>query len=111
MAECNRFVCSHCAQTIESWSDGNPYYRDASGAKHYAYHPDHEALARCIGNDTPHLCLQCGHRFQVDSRAPLSTCPACAAATITPTAALEGSPCPFCKAGTFQLDRDFWCMS
>jgi predicted lipoprotein with Yx(FWY)xxD motif len=50
------FVCSNCAHSVEAWDDGNPYYLDDGGKKVYAYHPDHEALAKCIGNDAPHLC-------------------------------------------------------
>lgn len=67
MAECIRYVCNHCSKDLQSWSDGNPYFINASGRKEYAYHPNHEGLARCIGNDSPHLCLQCGHGFRVDS--------------------------------------------
>ena len=57
MAMAIRFVCGGCERTIEAWSDGNPYYIDEAGAKKYAYHPDHERLSKCIGNDDPHLCL------------------------------------------------------
>ncbi len=111
MAECIRYVCNQCSHTIESWSDGNPYFINAGGAKQYAYHPDHEGLARCIGNDSPHLCLACGHAFMVDSRAPISQCPVCAATAIKSTFELKGIPCPLCKVGAFQLDHDFWRIS
>jgi len=48
MAEAVRYVCGKCGHAIEAWSDGNPYYIDDAGTKQYAYHPDHERLARCI---------------------------------------------------------------
>ncbi len=51
-------------------ADGNPYYIDEAGGKQYAYHPDHERLALCIGNDIPHLCLSCGKKFRLDSAPP-----------------------------------------
>lgn len=70
MAECIRYLCNHCSKELQSWSDGNPYFINDSGGKEYAYHPDHEGLARCIGNDSPYLCLRCGHGFRVDSRSP-----------------------------------------
>lgn len=53
MAETVRFTCSELGKTIEAWSDGNPYHIDENGQKQYAYHPDHENLARRIGNDSP----------------------------------------------------------
>ena len=63
MADMKRCVCDNCHKAIESWSDGNPYYIDEAGAKKYAYHPDHERLSKCIGNDDPHLCTACGDVF------------------------------------------------
>jgi hypothetical protein len=104
MAEGITNVCDKCSTKVEAWSDGNPYYLDASGAKEYAYHPDHERLERCIGNDSPHLCLGCGHQFMVDSRAPITACPECASERICDCFDLSGKPCPFCKAGTFDND-------
>lgn len=55
MAECFRFVCSGCGNSIEAWSDGNPFYIDEVGNKKYAYHPNHDELEKCIANDEPHL--------------------------------------------------------
>lgn len=104
MAAAFAFVCGNCRHEIEAWDDGNPYYIDELGRKKYAYHPNHEELARCIGNDSPHLCLSCGKQFNVDSRAPRDSCPKCRGTPITPTWELEGKPCPFCKAGTFAMD-------
>jgi DNA-directed RNA polymerase subunit RPC12/RpoP len=111
MTECVRFVCENCGKAIEAWSDGNPYYIDEDGEKQYAYHPDHENLARCIGNDSPHLCLACGKQFKVDSRAPRTGCPACNSPEIVDTFHLDGRDCPFCKTGVFAADPDFWCIS
>ena len=111
MAEGLRFVCTECHKAIEAWSDGNPYYLDEAGAKHYAYHPDHEAMARCIGNDSPPLCLGCGKELTIDSRAPLEACPGCGSRRLVDTFRLAGRRCPFCKTGKFSVDRDFRCIS
>ena len=111
MAEAVRYICGGCSKSIESWSDGNPYYIDDAGAKQYAYHPDHKRLALCIGNDSPHLCLVCGNEFMVDSRAPVSTCPRCGSIEIASTFHLDGKSCPFCKAGVFFADPNFLIIS
>ena len=111
MAEGIRYVCGACHRASEAWSDGNPYYIDETGRKQYAYHPDHERLARCIGNDTPHLCLACGEEFNVDSRAPTAECPKCTSDDIADTFRLSGRRCPYCKAGVFTVDPDFHCIS
>ncbi len=111
MGEALRFVCSGCRRAVEAWSDGNPYYLDEAGDKHYAYHPDFENLDRCIGNDSPHLCLGCGAECMVDSRAPITACPACGVAELANTFQLKGRRCPFCKAGTFTVDPDYHCIS
>ncbi len=104
MAESRIFACNQCNKTIESWSDGNPYYIDASGEKHYAYHPDHENLSRCIGNDTPHLCLSCGYEFKVDSQDPITECNKCNSHKIEDLYKLNGETCPACHKGTFYID-------
>jgi hypothetical protein len=36
-------------------------------SKQYVYHPQHDTLALCIGNDAPHLCLACRVDVMVDS--------------------------------------------
>ena len=104
MAEMKVFRCNVCEETIESWSDGNPYYLDSLAEKQYAYHPDHEKLERCIGNDTPHLCLSCGNNFMVDSRSPITQCPKCHSEDISGTFLLDDKACPVCKKGLFILD-------
>ena len=111
MAECLRYVCGECGHAIAAWSDGNPYFLDEAGAKQYAYHPDHEKLEQCISNDTPHLCLTCGHEFMVDSRAPVSTCPRCEAPEFVDTFKMGGQRCPYCKKGVFTADPGFHCIS
>lgn len=111
MAEARRFSCGSCGHAVEAWSDGNPYYFDEAGAKRYAHHPDHERLARCIGIDTPHLCLNCGVEFMVDSQAAITVCPHCVASPIVSTLGLEGQSCPFCKHGKFVKDASFLCIS
>lgn len=82
--------------------------RDEQVVKRYAYHPDHENRARCVGNDSSHLCLKCGEQFLIDSEAPLKRCPACAANSIVDAFHLEGKACPFCKTGMF---RDSGCYA
>ncbi|MCY2964648.1 MAG: hypothetical protein NT069_13605 [Planctomycetota bacterium] len=104
MAQQLQFTCDGCGRELTSWSDGNPYYMDDSGQKQYAYHPDHEGLARCIGNDAEHLCLNCGLEFKVDSRFPAAACPDCQSTDQVDTYELDGRPCPFCKRGIFRLD-------
>jgi hypothetical protein len=94
-----------------AWSDGNPYYIDEQGQKQYAYHPDHDRLARCIGNDSPHICLACGEQFKIDSRAPIDRCPKCESMDIVGTYGLDGRRCPFCNAGLFAVDPDGWMIS
>ena len=111
MAECTRFVCAHCARAIEAWSDGNPFYLDEGGKKRYAYHPDHENLARCIANDVPHLCLGCGSKRKIDSRKPRTDCPRCKLGRLVPTVNLDGQPCPYCKIGVFHRDESFFGIS
>lgn len=96
---------------IESWSDGNPYFINELGEKQYAYHPDHENLSRCIGNDSPYLCLECGNHFKVDSREPASECPKCGAKHTRDVCDLEGQRCPSCKKGQFGIDPDYLCIS
>lgn len=111
MAEGIGFTCDQCAHTITAWSDGNPYYIDDDGRKRYAYHPDHENLDRCIGNDEPHLCLACGKEFKEDSRKPRGRCPRCKEPHITPTRELDGKACPFCRRGRFRLDPGLYAIS
>ena len=98
------FVCDSCARTIEAWDEGNPYYFDRSGEKHYAYHPDPER-GLCTGVDTPMLCLGCGADFMSDSAAPTRKCPKCAARRIARTSNLRGKKCPYCATGAFRLDE------
>ena len=63
-----------------------PYYLDEDSTKRYAYrHPQQDLLERCIGNDTPHLCLACARYFMVDSRAPIGAYPECSASEIVST--------------------------
>ena len=111
MAECLRFVCAACGHTIEAWSDGNAYYIDDNGEKQYAYHPDHENLDRCIGNDSPHLCLSCGVACKVDSRSPVAACPGCTSESLQPLFRLAGSLCPYCGEGVFEVDPGFHAIS
>jgi DNA-directed RNA polymerase subunit RPC12/RpoP len=106
MAEGVRYVCGHCGKAIEAWSDGNPYYLDADGRKHYAYHPD-PRWSKCIGYDSPTLCLACGAAFKIDSRSPTPRCPTCDSRDLADTFGLGGKPCPFCKAGVFAADPEF----
>ena len=109
MATGMRFVCRGCDKSIETWDDGNPYYIE-NGRKQYAYHPS-GLLELCIGNDTPHLCLSCGHEFTVDSNAPITECPECKSDIIARTTELGGKACPYCKKGMFVVDRGWHAIS
>jgi DNA-directed RNA polymerase subunit RPC12/RpoP len=110
MAEGIRFVCSGCGKSIEAWSDGNPFYIDDSGNKKYAYHPNHTELEKCIANDAPHLCLNCGNEVKIDSRFEPS-CPGCGSTKVVGTFCLEEVKCPKCDNGKFFLDKEFRCIS
>src|SRR3954453_17569147 len=110
MAACIRFVCQHCSETIDSWDEGDPYSIDDCGNKRYAYHPQAEREL-CVGTDLPHLCLDCAERFAVDSRFPITSCPACQSGKIVPAFELGGQVCPACKLGIFRRDPDFFCIS
>ena len=115
MAQGVRLVCCGCDHTIEVWDDGNPYYLESvitkAGAvkqkKKYAYHPNHELLERCIGNDTEHLYLSCGKAFMVDFEAPITACPKCKSNEIVDTMELAGKSCPYCRTGVFGVDPDW----
>jgi hypothetical protein len=111
MAECIRFVCSGCGQSIKAWSDGNPFYIDDTGEKKYAYHPNHEELEKCIANDVPHLCLKCGTVSKIDSRLDLQVCPNCHSESVRDLFNLEGVKCPKCKDGHFVSNKDGYCIS
>jgi len=111
MAECILFVCSDCGQSIEAWSDGNPFYIDETGKKKYAYHPNHDELRKCIANDVPHFCLECGIHSKIDSRLESKVCSECNSANIVDTFRLEGAKCPKCDDGHFASDKDFHCIS
>jgi DNA-directed RNA polymerase subunit RPC12/RpoP len=111
MAECVRFFCDACDHAIEAWSDGNPYYLAEDGRKRYAYHPHHDELAKCIGNDVPHLCLACGTEVTVDSLDPTRRCAACGAEALADMFELEGQPCPACKIGRYASDPEYFCVS
>lgn len=111
MAECFRFICPGCGKSVEAWSDGNPFYLDEAGKKQYAYHPHHDELAKCIANDEPHLCLNCGSEVTIDSRQESKTCPECGSVNVVETVSLEGVKCPQCKDQNFIQDDDFHCIS
>lgn len=111
MAEAILWTCSACSNTVEAWSDGNPYTVDESGRKTYVYHPNHEALALAVGNDSPFLCLGCGFEFMNDSEDRWTRCPRCGSDDIRDTFRLDGCRCPACKKGTFGRDPDFRLIS
>ena len=110
MAERRTFRCDACRYAVEAWSDGNPYYVE-NGRKQYAHHPHHDALARCIGNDMPSICLACAASFTVDSNAPISTCPRCAESAIVALWRLEHRPCPKCHRGHLLNDSQSGAIS
>ena len=104
------FKCSACSRALHAWDEGNPYYVDERGDKHYAYHPSPER-ERCTGNDTPILCLGCGAELMCDSGAPITRCPQCGARQLVALWLLEGRTCPYCQVGTFRADPDSFMVS
>lgn len=110
MAGCIRYVCQNCRFDLESWDEGCPYYIDERGKKRYAFHPD-PMRDKCIGNDSPYICLECGRQFKVDSRAPRTNCPKCKSTDIIDTFNLQGQKCPKCKKGVIMRDPDFFIIS
>lgn len=103
MAEGGVYACSHCTRTVTAWDEGDPYYRDASGKKHYAYHPDPERDL-CTGIDATMLCLNCGASRRSDAEAPPPPCRKCKVGPLVDVCELEGRTCPWCKQGTFARD-------
>lgn len=110
MAEARRFTCQGCDREIIAWSDGNPYVIEATGKKRHVYHPDPD-LKLSVGNDVPHLCLDCGKEFTIDSRAPIDACPRCSSKQIERTWSLDGCRCPYCATGRFVRDPDWYAIS
>lgn len=47
----------------------------------------------------------------VDSEAPTSACPACAAVLLVDTYELDGQRCPYCKSGKFAIDPEHYAIS
>ncbi len=58
------FECDACDFTFEAWDDGNPYFLDADGTRHYAYHPDVdcERCNRCRSKRIVDAVDAAGHR-------------------------------------------------
>jgi DNA-directed RNA polymerase subunit RPC12/RpoP len=111
MAEGIRLVCDECGNSVKAWSDGNPYYIDGDGEKQYAYHPNHEELAKCTGNDEEMYCLGCGCEFKSDSNDPAVGCPGCSSQEIVSPLSLSTRRCPKCSGGVFRVDRDWHAIS
>ena len=105
------YICDNCGRRIEAWDDGNPYYFDKAGKKKYAHHPDHENLKKCIGNDTPHICLDCGKQFKIDSLNPVTKCPKCKSGKIESLWKIGERRCPYCKEGVFHPDLNYFMIS
>jgi DNA-directed RNA polymerase subunit RPC12/RpoP len=104
MAQGRLFRCTNCKFRVGAWSDAKAYYLSERGRKKYAYHPNHELLARCVGFDVPHLCLECGTIFDIDSQKPSSTCRTCTSTRIVDCYLADGCKCPKCKQGTLKED-------
>ena len=104
MAEGILWRCTACPNTVEAWSDGNPYTLGRDGRKTYVHHPDHAGLARAVGHDAPTLCLGCGFAFPNDSRDRWTRCPRCGSGEIRGTFHLGGCRCPACRRGVFEED-------
>jgi DNA-directed RNA polymerase subunit RPC12/RpoP len=110
LAQAVKYNCTHCKHEIVAWDEGDPYFLDRKGAKVYAYHPNPDR-DRCIGVDSPHLCLDCGSQFRVDSRAPIDACMNCGSKNIANIYVLENRRCPACRKGTFVRDPKYVLIS
>ena len=112
MAYSITYQCSECREVVDTWDDGNPYYIDRgrmalkglprSRCKVYVYHPERPP-GPLDGNDVPHLCLACGHVFNVDSALSRTTCTKCRSSDIIDCCCLDGRTCPCCKKGSFTV--------
>lgn len=98
-------ICDNCSHQISRWSDGNPYYLNLEGKKVYAYHPNHDELDKCIGNDSPGICLACSNEFMIDSLSPLNCCPKCESSSIIKLFDIYNKKCPFCHEGKFSIEK------
>ena len=130
-----KYVCSHCAHSIEVWDDGNPYFLSDKGRPQYYYHPnDREVLQEYIrqsegkdlvgydlqiflekrtGNMTELMCLDCGKVFKRDLDKKKAVCPSrnCKSTNITDVCKLNKKCCPICKQGHFHKDDKWFCIS
>lgn len=113
MAQGVGYVCDHCDFRIEAWDDGNPYYVDRvrmharglprSKCKVYVFHPEVPPQP-LDGNDVPHMCLECGHVFNVDTALNRTTCTKCRSPEILDCLRLDGRGCPRCRNGSFRCE-------
>jgi nitrous oxidase accessory protein NosD len=111
MASGETYRCNQCRFDVMVWSDGNPFYRDEKGAKHYAYHPNHDLLDRCIGNDPSRLCRSCLETFIHDSDRPAPTCAKCGSADTLDLHEIAGTTCPKCQKGKMTHDPNSYAIS
>ena len=103
MARAIVLECDRCEFELVVWDEAKPFYIDPQGHKRYAYHPSKEREL-CTALDVEHICTGCAHRFDVDSRAPVSSCPECKSTDIVKTSKLAGRACPVCKEGHIHHD-------
>ncbi len=111
MAEGIQFICDDCGFEIWAWDEGNPYYVDRtrmldrglprSKCKVHVFHPEVPPQP-LDGNDVPHLCLECGHAFDVDTARNRTTCTKCRSPEILDCCRLSGRRCPECRRGSFR---------
>ena len=101
MAAGRIYRCGSCGLRLEAWDEGEPYYFDERGEKRHAHHPSPER-ERCVGTESPHLCMDCAAEFLAgDADAP-PACPACGSSRVLWTWLLEGRACPRCRTGAFE---------
>ena len=111
MSSAKRFKCTNCHHEIVAWSDYDNYFIDSEGHKQYTYHPSHDALEKCIGYESPCLCLSCGELFSVDSLEPTNSCPKCSSSEINELYDIDDKNCPYCNLGKFHVDDRFFMVS
>ena len=119
------FTCDSCSFEIASWGDGNPYIEGPDGKRHHFYHPcEDEQIARIVetilgrvptsneidemlqqhcGNESNHICLDCGSRSLRNEKEAKVPCRDCGSTSVADAYHLAKKPCTACKAGTFDV--------
>jgi DNA-directed RNA polymerase subunit RPC12/RpoP len=128
------YRCTGCGLSVTTWDEGNPYILDDQGEMHFFYHPggwdvveevvnssavgmtltgkEREAFIHSrVGNQSDHICLDCGTLYRCDIERAEPVCPGCASGRSCRTWRIEGVECPKCRKGVFERDVEFTAIS